>query len=418
MSAPSTNLRIDGTRLWASLMALAAPEFGGRPDGGMERVALSAWDGACRDRFRAWCQEAGLAVRVDPIGNVFARREGTDPTRPPVLIGSHLDTQPAGGRFDGVLGVLAGLEALRTLHEAGIRTRAPIELVDWTDEEGSRFGRGLIGSSVRAGTMTLDAACQLADRDGVTVGEALDRIGYRGQAEPGPLPDAYFELHIEQGPLLEDAGQLIGIVTGAQAQIWFDVTVTGQEAHAGTTPPAARRDALVGAARIVDLVDRMMRARGEDGRGTVGQLQVLPNSRNTIPGEVRFSVEFRHPADAEIERLAVQFPREAGFVARDSAVDVQVTPIFRLAAQTFDPACIALVRAAASRIGVKAREMISGAGHDAISMARAGVPTAMIFTPCRGGLSHNPAESITPDEAQAGCQVLLEAVLARAGRAD
>ncbi len=413
MSADS-NLHIDPARLWGSLMELARPEFGGTPDGGMRRVALSAWDGAGRDRFRTWCAAAGLGVRIDPIGNIFARYEGADPARAPVLVGSHLDTQPTGGRFDGVLGVLAGLEMLRTLAEAGVRPDAPIELVCWTDEEGARFGRGLIGSGVWAGELALAAAEALTDRDGISVAAALEAIGYRGHSAPGPLPDAYFELHIEQGPVLEDAGLRIGVVTGAQAQAWFEAVITGREAHAGTTPPAARQDALVGAGRIVDLVDRMMRARGQDGRGTVGRLEVRPNSPNTIPGEVRFSVEFRHPSDDEIARLAAQFPREAGFIARDAGLRLDIAPRHRIAAQPFDPACIALVEQAAAGLGLPARRMISGAGHDAISVARAGVPVAMIFTPCRGGLSHNPAESITPEEAAQGCQVLMNAVLARA----
>ncbi len=413
MSADS-NLHIDPARLWGSLMELARPEFGGTPDGGMRRVALSAWDGAGRDRFRTWCAAAGLGVRIDPIGNIFARYEGADPARAPVLVGSHLDTQPTGGRFDGVLGVLAGLEMLRTLAEAGVRPDAPIELVCWTDEEGARFGRGLIGSGVWAGELALAAAEALTDRDGISVAAALEAIGYRGHSAPGPLPDAYFELHIEQGPVLEDAGLRIGVVTGAQAQAWFEAVITGREAHAGTTPPAARQDALVGAGRIIDLVDRMMRARGQDGRGTVGRLEVRPNSPNTIPGEVRFSVEFRHPSDDEIARLAAQFPREAGFIARDAGLRLDIAPRHRIAAQPFDPACIALVEQAAAGLGLPARRIISGAGHDAISVARAGVPVAMIFTPCRGGLSHNPAESITPEEAAQGCQVLMNAVLARA----
>ena len=405
--------RINMGRLWDTLMQAA--RFGGTADGGVNRVALTAEDGACRDQFRAWCEAAGLAVRIDPIGNIFARRPGTSPARHPVLMGSHLDSQPTGGRFDGALGVIAGLEVMRCLAEHGIETAAPIELVNWTDEEGCRFGGALIGSASWAGSMELDAALALTDRAGVSVGAALDAIGYRGTATDSPRPDAYFELHIEQGPILEQQGRRIGIVTGAQAQIWFELVARGREAHAGTTPPSARHDALVAAARIVDLVDRMMRARGEDGRGTVGQLDVHPNSRNTVPGTVRFSVEFRHPSDAEIERLAVQFPREAGFIARDADVKLEMRELLRIAAQPFDPACIALVREAAARRNLPARDIISGAGHDAIPVARAGIPTAMIFTPCRDGISHHPSESITPEEAAEGAQVLLEAVLARAG---
>jgi N-carbamoyl-L-amino-acid hydrolase len=374
-------------------------------------------DRAGRARFRTWCEQAGLTVRTDTMGNMFARRPGRDPARPPVLFGSHLDSQPTGGKFDGALGVIAGLEVMRTLNELGIETAAPVELVNWTDEEGARFGKAMMGSGVWAGAFAQAELEALADAEGITLGAALDDTGCRGEAPTRPFPaDSYFELHIEQGPILEREGKEIGIVTGGQAQIWFDAVVTGQDSHAGTTPPAARRDALVGAARIIDLVDRTMRARGEDGRGTVGQLTVLPNSRNVVPGEVRFSIEFRHPNGAELERMAVQFAREAGFIARDANVTLDLTERVRIPAQPFDPACVALVREAAARLGLSAREIVSGAGHDAIYVAQH-VPTAMIFTPCRDGLSHNEAESIEPEQAAAGCQVLLEVVLARANRA-
>ena len=410
-----TNQRIDGKRLWDSLMAMA--EIGATPKGGVKRLTLTEVDRQGRERFRGWCEALGLTVRVDAIGNMFARREGRDPKRLPVLMGSHLDSQPSGGKFDGALGVIAGLEVMRSLNDLNIQTEAPIELVNWTDEEGSRFGHSLMGSGAWAGIYPLEKVYGLRDVEGVSVEEALTSIGYKGEVPAKPFPaDAYFELHIEQGPILEREGRQIGIVTGAQAQVWYDAVVTGQDAHAGTTPPSARRDALVCAARIIDLVDRMMRARGEDGRGTVGQLLVLPNSRNVVPGEVRFSVEFRHPDFAEIERLAAQFPREAGFIARDCGTPLKLEELFRLPAQPFDPGCVDLVRQAASRLGLPAREIVSGAGHDAVYVARS-VPTAMIFTPCKDGLSHNEAESIEPGEAEAGCQVLFEAVVARANRA-
>ncbi|MDO9710644.1 Zn-dependent hydrolase [Paracraurococcus lichenis] len=410
-----TNQRIDGKRLWDSLMSMA--EIGATPKGGVKRLTLTEVDRQGRDRFRGWCEALGLTVRVDAIGNMFARREGRDPARLPVLLGSHLDSQPSGGKFDGALGVIAGLEVMRTLNDLGITTEAPIELVNWTDEEGSRFGHSLMGSGAWAGVYPLDKVYGLQDVEGVTVDQALTAIGYKGEHPAKPFPaDAYFELHIEQGPILEREGQQIGIVTGAQAQVWYDAVVTGQDAHAGTTPPSARRDALVTAARIIDLVDRMMRTRGEDGRGTVGQLHVLPNSRNVVPGEVRFSVEFRHPDFAEIERLAADFPREAAAIADGARTPLALTELFRLPAQPFDASCVDLVRQAAARLGLPAREIVSGAGHDAVYVARS-VPTAMIFTPCKDGLSHNEAESIEPGEAEAGCQVLFEAVLARANRA-
>ena len=409
-----TNQRIDGKRLWDSLMGFA--EIGATAKGGVRRLTLTDVDRRGREKFRTECEAAGLTVRVDEIGNMFARRPGRDPSRLPVLLGSHLDSQPSGGKFDGALGVIAGLEVMRSLNDLGIVTEAPVELINWTDEEGSRFGHSLMGSGVWAGVYARDKAYSLTDTEGVTVEAALDSIGYRGAEPAKPFPaDAYFELHIEQGPILEREQKQIGIVTGAQAQVWYDVVVTGQDSHAGTTPPSARKDALVCAARIIDLVDRMMRARGEDGRGTVGQLLVSPNSRNVIPGEVRFSVEFRHPDDAELDRLDAQFPREAGFIARDCGVKLDLTQLFKIPAQPFDPACVDLVRQAATRLGYPAREIVSGAGHDAVYVARH-VPTAMIFTPCKDGLSHNEAESIEPEEAAAGCQVLFEAVVARANR--
>ncbi len=410
----ASNQRIDGRRLWDSLMAMAA--IGATDKGGVKRLALSAEDRAGRAQFRAWCEAAGLAVRTDTMGNMFARRPGRDPGRPPVLFGSHLDSQPTGGKFDGALGVLAGLEVMRTLNELGITTEAPVELVNWTDEEGARFGKAMMGSGVWAGQFDQAETEALRDPDGVSVAEALDGNELRGPEPARRFPaDSYFELHIEQGPILEAAGRTIGVVTGGPAQVWYDAVATGQDSHAGTTPPAARRDALLAAARVIALVDRTMRARGEAGRGTVGQLFVSPNSRNVIPGEVRFSVEFRHPEEAELARIAAEFPAAAVQIARDSGVRLDLSERVRIAAQAFDPACVALVREAAARLGCPSQDIVSGAGHDALFVA-AHVPSAMIFTPCRDGLSHNEAESIEPEQAAAGCQVLLEVVLARAGQ--
>ena len=409
-----TNQRIDGKRLWDSLMDMA--RFGATAKGGVRRLTLTDIDRQGRDHFRANCEAAGLKVRVDEIGNMFARRPSRAPNRLPVLMGSHLDSQPSGGKFDGALGVIAGLEVMRSLNDLGITTEAPIELVNWTDEEGSRFGHSLMGSGVWAGIYTRDKAFALTDTEGVTVKQALDGIGYAGPEAAKPFPaDAYFELHIEQGPILEREAKQIGIVTGAQAQVWYDAVATGQDSHAGTTPPSARRDALVCAARIIDLVDRLMRTRGEDGRGTVGQLHVLPNSRNVVPGEVRFSIEFRHPDGAEVTRIAEEFGPAAAAIAAAAGIKWELTELFRIPAQPFDAACVDLVRQATTRLGLSAREIVSGAGHDAVYVARH-VPTAMIFTPCKDGLSHNEAESIEPEEAEAGAQVLFEAVLARANR--
>ena len=410
----ATNQKIDGQRLWDSLMAMA--EIGATPKGGVKRLTLTEVDKAGRERFAAWCEALGLTVRVDAIGNMFARREGRDPNRLPVLFGSHLDSQPSGGKFDGALGVIAGLEVMRTLRDLNITTEAPLELVNWTDEEGSRFGHSLMGSGVWAGVYPQAKAYGLTDVDGVSVESALTAIGYKGPHPAKPFPaDAYFELHIEQGPILEKEGQTIGIVTGAQAQVWWDARIIGQDSHAGTTPPYARRDALVAAARVIELVDRRMRERGDDGRGTVGFLKVLPNSRNVIPGEVAFSVEFRHPDTAQIEHLATSFPEEALALVAETGCRLELTELFRFAAQPFDPDCVALVQQAADRLGYPSRRIVSGAGHDAVYVARC-VPAAMIFTPCKDGLSHNEAESIEPTEAEAGCQVLFEAVVARANR--
>ncbi|MBS7792642.1 Zn-dependent hydrolase [Roseococcus sp. SDR] len=410
----STNQKINGPRLWDTLMAMA--EIGATPKGGVKRLTLTEVDKAGRQRFTQWCEQLGLTMRVDAMGNMFARREGRDPKRLPVLMGSHLDSQPTGGKFDGALGVIAGLEVMRSLNDLNITTEAPIELVNWTDEEGSRFGHSLMGSGVWAGIYDQAKTYALKDLDGVTVSEALDSIGYKGTHPAAPFPaDSYFELHIEQGPFLEREGKLIGIVTGAQAQVWYDAVITGQDAHAGTTPPSTRKDALVAAARVIARVDEMMRARGDDGRGTVGRLQVFPNSCNVVPGEVRFSIEFRHPDSAEIQGIAQSFPAEAKALVAESGCALELKELFVIEAQPFDADCVDLVRQAAARLGYPAREIISGAGHDAVYVARR-MPTAMIFTPCKDGLSHNEAESILPEEAEAGCQVLFEAVVARANR--
>jgi N-carbamoyl-L-amino-acid hydrolase len=409
-----TNLRIDGKRLWDTLMGYA--EIGATAKGGVRRLTLTDVDKRGRDKFRSECEALGLTVRVDAIGNMFARRPGRDPSRAPVLFGSHLDSQPSGGKFDGALGVLAGLEVMRSLNDLDVVTEAPLELINWTDEEGSRFGHSLMGSGVWAGVFGLEKAYALTDTEGLSVATALDGIGYRGPEPAAPFKaDAYFELHIEQGPILEREARQIGIVTGAQGQVWYDAVVTGQDSHAGTTPPSTRKDALVCAARIIDLVDRMMRARGENGRGTVGQLLVSPNSRNVVPGEVRFSVEFRHPSDAEVDVLDAEFPPAAQAIADACGVKLELTTLFKIPAQPFDAGCVDLVRQGAARLGYSTREIVSGAGHDAVYVARH-VPTAMIFTPCKDGLSHNESESIEPEEAEAGCQVLFEAVVARANR--
>lgn len=410
-----TNQKIDGKRLWDSLMAMA--RHGATPKGGVKRLTLTSIDRAARDDFRTQCEALGLTVRVDAIGNMFARREGRDPARLPVMFGSHLDSQPSGGKYDGALGVVAGMEVMRTLHDLNITTEAPLELVNWTDEEGSRFGLSLMGSGTWAGVYPIERSYALRDIEGISVEQALKEIGYQGDQPAAPHPaDSYFELHIEQGPILEREGKRIGIVTGAQAQVWWDARILGQDSHAGTTPPYARRDALVAAARIIALVDARMREKGDEGRGTVGFMQVLPNSRNVIPGEVLFSIEFRHPDSATIAQLAKEFPTEATATVAEGGCTLELTQVLHYDAQPFDADCVALVEQAAARLGHSAKRVVSGAGHDAVYVARR-MPAAMIFTPCKDGLSHNEAESIEPEEAEAGCQVLFEAVVARANRA-
>jgi N-carbamoyl-L-amino-acid hydrolase len=414
-----TNQRIDGARLWETLMQFA--EIGGTPKGGVKRITLTDEDRRGRDLFRTCCEAAGCTVTVDSMGNMFARREGRDAARPPVLMGSHLDSQPTGGKFDGALGVIAGLEVLRTLADMSITTEAPVVLVNWTDEEGCRFGRAMMGSAVWSGILTEPAVKALQDEDGVSVGEALAAIGYVGaEACEVFAADSMFELHIEQGPILEAEGRQIGIVTGAQAQIWYEAEVIGQDSHAGTTPAVARKDALLTAARIIELVDAVMREGGsqsiaDTGRGTVGRLTVYPNSPNVIPGKVRFNIEFRNPSDARIAEIADSFPAKAEALALANGTTLRLTPVFRVPAQPFDEICVGLVAQAAEKLGYSARKMVSGAGHDAVHVATQ-IPTAMIFTPCKDGLSHNEAESIEPEEADAGTQVLFEAVLARANR--
>jgi beta-ureidopropionase / N-carbamoyl-L-amino-acid hydrolase len=414
-----TNQKVDGARLWDTLMEFA--EIGGTAKGGVKRLALTDEDRRGRDLFRAYCEAVGCTVRTDTMGNMFARREGRDPARLPVLMGSHLDSQPTGGKFDGALGVLGGLEVLRTLADLGIATEAPVMLVNWTDEEGSRFGRAMMGSGVWTGIFPEAEAKALKDGEGIAVGDALAAIGYVGAEPCEAFPaDAMFELHIEQGPILEAEAKKIGIVTGAQALIWYEAEVLGQDSHAGTTPAIARRDALLTAARIIELVDSTMREEGtgnitDTGRGTVGRLAVFPNSPNVIPGGVRFTIDFRSPSDARIAEIAARFPPKAEALAAANGTTLSLTPVFRVPAQPFDAGCVALVEQAAAKLGLSARKMVSGAGHDAVHVATR-VPTAMIFTPCKDGLSHNEEESITPDEASAGAQVLFEAVLARANR--
>ena len=405
------DLRIDGKRLWQSLMDLA--QIGATPKGGVRRLTLTDEDRRARDLFCRWAREAGLAVEVDGIGNLFARRAGTDPSLPPVAMGSHLDSQPSGGKFDGAYGVMAGLEVLRTLNDAGIRTRAPMEVVSWTNEEGSRFTPVLMGSGVFSGVFTLEHVRAQQDLDGVSVGDALESIGYAGSARAHRL-GAYFEAHIEQGPVLENEGKTIGVVLGALGQRWYDVTVTGQDAHAGPTPMELRQDALIGASRLVLEVNRIAREFPDYARGTVGFLQVRPNSRNVIPGEVRTTVDFRNARAPTLDAMCEELKRSATAIERECRVAIDLRENVYFKPCEFDPVLVGHVRAAAAALGQSHRDIVSGAGHDAVSIARI-APAAMVFVPCAGGISHNEIESATPADLAAGCDVLLHAALKAAG---
>jgi beta-ureidopropionase / N-carbamoyl-L-amino-acid hydrolase len=404
------NLTVNGERLWTSLTELA--RIGATAKGGVCRLAASDLDGAARRLFIGWCEEAGCTVSVDRIGNIFARRPGRNPDLAPVMAGSHLDTQPTGGRFDGAYGVMAGLEIVRTLNDLGYETEAPIEIVAWTNEEGSRFSPAMVGSGVFAGVF--DLAYGLARPDnvsGVTLGAELERIGFAGTAPVGGRKiGAYFEAHIEQGPILEAAGLPVGIVTGAQGQRWYEITVTGQEAHAGPTPMPRRRDALVGAARMIDAVNKIGHAHAPHACATVGFLQVSPNSRNTIPGHVFFTVDFRHPEDDVLTAMDRELRAACAEAAATQTLEVAVEEFWYFPPTPFDPRLVGRVREAAAAQGYPHQDIISGAGHDAVYMARA-APSAMVFVPCVGGISHNEIEAAVPADLTAGCNVLLNAVL-------
>jgi len=409
------NLSIDGDRLWDSLMEMA--KIGPGVAGGNRRLALTDEDRAGRDLFVSWCKAAGCTVSVDAMGNIFARRAGRDDSLPPVVTGSHLDTQPTGGKYDGVYGVLAGLEVIRSLNDLGYETEHPIEVVCWTNEEGSRFAPAMISSGVYAGAFTLEEALAKEDADGLKLGDELERIGYAGDLPVGGREfHAYVEAHIEQGPILEDEDKDIGIVTGAQGQRWCEINLTGQESHAGSTPMERRRDALLGAARIVELVNRIGLDQAPDGRSTVGVIESYPQSRNVIPGRVFLTSEFRHPDDDTLTTMDAALRAGVADIAADIGLDFTLEQIFHIAAIAFDERCVSAVRNAAESRGLAAREIISGAGHDACNIA-AVAPTSMIFIPCVDGISHNEAEEISPEWSTAGGQVLLGALLELAGGA-
>jgi len=410
--APPSAIRVDGARLWQSLMELA--KIGATPKGGVRRLALTELDGKGRDLVVRWLREAKATVEIDGAGNVFATRGGRDAGAPVVLTGSHVDTQPSGGKFDGNYGVLAGLEVLRTLNDAGVVTDKPVGVAIWTNEEGSRFVPVMGGSGAFAGVFTLEHLLAQRDVDGVTFGDALRRIGYAGNSPVGGRAlDAYFEAHIEQGPILEREDKVVGVVTGALGLRWYDCVWTGQDAHAGPTPMEARHDALLGAARMVEAVNALALCHAPDGRATVGFMQVGPNSRNVVPGRVRMSVDMRNPDDGDLAAMDGELREAANAIARELSLECDLQQVDHFPASRFDAGCIGAVRAATQALGYPHREMVSGAGHDAIYVARV-APTSMIFVPCRGGISHNETEDARPEHLEAGANVLLHAMLARA----
>jgi N-carbamoyl-L-amino-acid hydrolase len=404
-----SNLKTDAARLWQTLMETAA--FGGTAKGGICRLTLSDHDRAVRAWLQTRVEALGCTVTRDDMGVMFARRWGQRPDVAPIAIGSHLDTQPTGGKFDGALGVLAALEVLRTLDEAGYETFAPIELVNWTNEEGARFSPPMLASGVFAGVFERDWACSRTDAAGTSFGSALEGIGQRGGERCGDHPlSAFFELHIEQGPILEAEGLDIGVVTGVQGMRWYEVTVTGQDAHTGATPMHLRRNALLGAARLVEQVEAIARTHAPLAVATVGSMRVKPNSPNVVPGEVFLTVDLRHPEAVVLEAMERELATSLREVCDPVGLGVLSTRVWDQPPVAFDAECVAAVRRAAEASSFKVRDMVSGAGHDAAYVARV-VPTAMIFVPCRDGISHNEAEYSSEQQCAAGAQVLLQAVL-------
>jgi N-carbamoyl-L-amino-acid hydrolase len=402
------NLTIEAQRLWDTILETA--QIGGTPKGGICRLTLTDVDAQVRDWFKTQCEALGCAVTVDAVGNMFALRPGKRNDIDPIGIGSHLDTQPTGGKFDGVLGVLGGLEVLRTLNGSSYETNAPLLLINWTNEEGSRFPPAMLGSGVHAGVFDQEYADSRLDRQGIRFADAIEAIGYRGNTQVGATKlGALFELHIEQGPILEAEGKKIGVVTGVQGMRWYEVNLTGQEAHTGSTPMNLRRNALLGAARVIEHVNNIAHEH-PPGVGTVGLLELTPNSRNVIPGRVFFTIDFRHPEDSALVHMEENLLPAIERIAAELGLQADVTKVWDSPAVHFDKGCIAAVRAGAAKFGLETRDIISGAGHDAAYIARV-APSTMIFVPCAGGLSHNEAESTTLEECAVGTQVLLNSVL-------
>jgi beta-ureidopropionase / N-carbamoyl-L-amino-acid hydrolase len=404
-----TNLTINPQRLWDTLMETA--QFGGTPKGGIKRLTVSDDDKRVRDWFKAACENLGCTVEVDEVGNMFATRPGKRKDLLPIAMGSHLDTQPTGGKFDGVLGVLGPLEVLRTLVDMGYESNAPLMIVNWTNEEGSRFAPAMLCSGVYAGVFTPEFAYSREDRQGIKLGDELARIGYKGKHKAGAIKfGSMFELHIEQGPILEAENKTIGIVTGVQGMRWYEVTVRGQESHTGATPMGLRKNALLGASRMIEAIHQIGMAH-LPGVASVGLIENRPNSRNVVPGEVFFTVDLRHPDESVLDKMEKAYQEALPEIATELKLELEEKRIWNSPAVKFAPELIECVRRGAAKAGCASRDMASGAGHDAAYINRV-TPTTMIFVPCLGGISHNEAESTTLEECGAGTQVLLNAILA------
>lgn len=409
MAAPGENLRINSARLWDSLEEMA--KIGPGVAGGCNRQTLTDADGEGRHLFRRWCEAAGMSMGVDTMGNMFATRPGTDAAALPVYIGSHLDTQPTGGKYDGVLGVLAGLEVVRSMNDMGIRTRHPVVVTNWTNEEGARFAPAMLASGVFAGIHTEDYAKGRRDLDGKVFGEELARIGWVGDEKVGARKmHAMFEYHIEQGPILEAEGKTIGVVTHGQGLWWLEITLTGKDAHTGSTPMNMRVNAGLGMARITERVHQIAMSHQPNAVGAVGQVKVFPNSRNVIPGRVVFTVDIRSPEQAKLDLMRGEVERAADAVARELGLGCEIEAVGHFDPVTFDPGLVKVVRAQAEKLGHSNMDIVSGAGHDACWINRV-APTVMIMCPCVDGLSHNEAEKISEEWAAAGADVLLHSVL-------
>jgi len=405
----ASNLRTNGERLWQSLMEMA--KIGPGVAGGNNRQTLTDEDAQGRALFQKWCEAEGLTMGLDTMGNMFARREGTDAGALPVMVGSHLDTQPTGGKYDGVLGVLSGLEIIRTLNELNIKTRHPIEVVNWTNEEGTRFAPAMLASGVFAGMHTQDWAYAREDAQGKLFGDELERIGYKGDEPVGTRKmHAFFELHIEQGPILEAEGKDIGVVTHGQGLSWVQFTLTGKDSHTGSTPMPMRKNAGLGMARILELVDEIAWSHAPNAVGAAGHIDVFPNSRNVIPGKVVFTVDFRSPDIAVIEDMETKLAKSAKTICDLMGLGLEMEKVGGFDPVEFDENCVSAVRNAAESLGYSHRNLISGAGHDACWVNRS-APTAMVMCPCVDGLSHNEAEEISKEWAAAGADVLFHAVV-------